>query len=182
MKRLHLIRHAKSSWSSGAIADIERPLNKRGLKSCALMAEQMVKAGCPFEPIFCSPAVRAQSTIENIAYKIEALSASSKALQEKLGRSEVTWQTDPALYTFEMQDLLAWCQQLNNSFSEAVVVGHNSALTDFVNTVSDQHLDNLPTCGYVQLLLNIEKWQDLSSGTGEVLSLLTPKMFNAVSD
>ena len=30
MKRLILIRHAKSSWSSGASSDKTRPLNERG--------------------------------------------------------------------------------------------------------------------------------------------------------
>lgn len=30
MKRLFLIRHAKSSWSDPDLRDFERPLNKRG--------------------------------------------------------------------------------------------------------------------------------------------------------
>lgn len=80
MKRLHLIRHAKSSWSSGSLADIDRPLNQRGLKSCVLMAPQIVKAGCSFEHVFCSPAVRAQSTLENLAWEVnEAASKQGRA-------------------------------------------------------------------------------------------------------
>ena len=30
MKRLILMRHAKSSWKDSALSDHERPLNKRG--------------------------------------------------------------------------------------------------------------------------------------------------------
>ena len=30
MKRLYVIRHAKSSWSDPGLTDFERPLNKRG--------------------------------------------------------------------------------------------------------------------------------------------------------
>ncbi|MEL6556492.1 MAG: histidine phosphatase family protein, partial [Cyanobacteria bacterium J06621_11] len=65
MKKLHFIRHAKSSWRNAYLADIDRPLNERGVRSCQVMAAQIVKAGCPLDNIFCSPAVRAQSTIEH---------------------------------------------------------------------------------------------------------------------
>ncbi|MEM9089454.1 MAG: histidine phosphatase family protein [Cyanobacteria bacterium P01_F01_bin.53] len=163
MKKLHLIRHAKSSWSDGSLADIERPLNKRGLKSCEVMAEQIVKAGCAFEHVFCSPALRAQSTIENLC--------------AQLTTKEISWQIDQALYTFEVRDLLAWCQSLDDSLTEVVVVGHNSALTDLINMVGDQPLENLPTCGYVQLALGDRTWKDLSTGSTELLSFLKPKMF-----
>lgn len=163
MKKLHLIRHAKSSWSDGSLADIERPLNKRGLKSCEVMAEQIVKAGCAFEHVFCSPALRAQSTIENLC--------------AQLTTKEISWQIDQALYTFEVRDLLAWCQGLDDSLTEVVVVGHNSALTDLINMVGDQPLENLPTCGYVQLALGDRTWKDLSAGSTELLSFLKPKMF-----
>jgi len=185
MKKLHLIRHAKSSWSDRALSDIDRPLNQRGLRSCALMAEQIVKAGCSFEHVFCSPALRAQSTIENIAQHLNLAAGgegdnsltsgppSSKSLRHR----QIEWHTDPALYTFVMTDLLAWCQQLDNSLSEVVIVGHNSAMTDFVNAIGNQPLGNLPTCGYVQLALQIEDWRALSPGAGDTISLLTPKMF-----
>ena len=186
MKRLHLIRHAKSSWNDSSLADIDRPLNQRGIDSCALMAAHMVKAGCSFEHVFCSPAMRAQSTIENIAHVLSGGAGwDDTATDTRHGSAlapgetrKISWTTDPALYTFSMKDLLAWCRQLDDALSEVVVVGHNAAMTDFFNTVSDQLLDNLPTCGYAQILVNAGEWQSLAPGTGEVLSLLTPKMFN----
>ncbi|MGD1897422.1 MAG: histidine phosphatase family protein [Phormidesmis sp.] len=163
MKKLHLIRHAKSSWRDRAIADIDRPLNQRGLKSCSVMAGQIVKAGCHFEQVFCSPAVRAQTTIEQIA----------KQLSEK----SIEWRIDSALYTFEYEALLNWCQALDESLPEAVVVGHNNAITDFVNWVGDYTIENVPTCGYVQLAFDTTSWRELSADSAEVLSFLKPKMF-----
>ncbi|MEL7492728.1 MAG: histidine phosphatase family protein, partial [Cyanobacteria bacterium J06554_11] len=115
MKKLHLIRHAKSSWNNSYLADIDRPLNRRGVKACQIMAPQIAKAGCTFETVFCSPAVRAQATIEGIA---QALSSQA-----------ITWQTDDRLYTFEARALFSWCQALDEVLSEVVVVGHNSAIT-----------------------------------------------------
>lgn len=163
MKKLHLIRHAKSSWRDASMADIERPLNKRGVKSAEVMATQIVKAGCGFERVFCSPAVRAQSTIEQ--------------LYQQLPEREITWKIEDALYTFEMRSLLRWCQDLDDAIAEVVIVGHNSALTDLINFVGDRPIENLPTCGYVQLALSVNAWKDLAAGSAQLLSFLKPKMF-----
>ncbi|MEL6601972.1 MAG: histidine phosphatase family protein [Cyanobacteria bacterium J06614_10] len=163
MKKLHLIRHAKSSWNNSNLADIDRPLNQRGLRACQVMAPQIVKAGCSFDTVFCSPAVRAQSTIEEI--------------NQALSDQTITWQTDNQLYTFEARDLLSWCQALDEALDDVVVVGHNSAITEFVNWVGDRPLENVPTCGYVQLKLPTERWQDLSENSAELVTFLKPKMF-----
>lgn len=163
MKKLHLIRHAKSSWRDASIADIERPLNKRGVKSAGVMAAQIVKAGCGFERVFCSPAVRAQSTIEQLC--------------QQLPKREITWEIEDALYTFEMESLLRWCQALDDAIADVVIVGHNSALTDLINFVGDHPIENLPTCGYVQLALSVNAWKDLAAESAQLLSFLKPKMF-----
>lgn len=163
MKKLHLIRHAKSSWNNSNLADIDRPLNQRGISACQVMAPQIVKAGCNFETVFCSPAVRAQSTMEEIA--------------QALSDQPITWQTDNRLYTFEARDLLSWYQALDEALSDVVMVGHNSAITEFVNWVGDRPLANVPTCGYVQLQLPAERWQDLSENSAELVTFLKPKMF-----
>lgn len=167
MKKLHLIRHAKSSWSSGLRADIDRPLNQRGLRSCPIMAEQIVKAGCQFNSVFCSPAVRAQSTIEQIA----------QHLANRGADREIVWQADEALYTFEVQALLEWCRGLDDAIAQPVIVAHNPALTDLCNLLGDRPIENLPTCGYVQLAFNRSTWKELAADTAELTSFLTPKMF-----
>ena len=171
MKKLHLIRHAKSSWADSGMADVDRPLNQRGLRSCPVMAEQIVKAGCPFEQIFCSPAVRAQSTIEQIS--------------QHLAERDISWQTDDELYTFDVRALLSWCQRLDDAIlpgrasvnAQPIIVAHNPALTELCNLLGDHPIENLPTCGYVQLAFQLDSWKELSAGSGELLSFLKPKMF-----
>ncbi|WP_268812262.1 SixA phosphatase family protein [Arcobacter defluvii] len=39
MKKLVLIRHAKSDWSNPFLEDFDRALNKRGLKDAPFMAK-----------------------------------------------------------------------------------------------------------------------------------------------
>ena len=41
MKRLLLIRHAKSSWEDSTLADLERPLNARGLRAAPQMGKRL---------------------------------------------------------------------------------------------------------------------------------------------
>ena len=43
MKTLYLNRHAKSSWSDSSLDDIDRPLNKRGLRDAPLMGDILRK-------------------------------------------------------------------------------------------------------------------------------------------
>ncbi|CAK8716663.1 Phosphohistidine phosphatase [Candidatus Electrothrix laxa] len=161
MKKIHLIRHAKSSWKDDSQGDIDRPLNKRGKKTCRAMAQHIADAGCCFEHIFCSPAVRAQSTIERIRTSLNA---------------DLQWQTAEQLYTFDSEFLFDWCRDLDESITEPLIIGHNSALTDFCNEVSNSTVKNIPTCGYTQLSLNKDcSWQELAEGAAELTVFLRPK-------
>ncbi len=168
MKKLHLIRHAKSSQSDGSLADIDRLLNSRGIEACELMAAQIFKAGCRFENVFCSPALRTQTTIELIAQHLS---------EQHLGEQPIRWTIDEALYTFDVLALMAWCQALDERMKEVVIVGHNDALTDLINQVGDSAIANLPPGGYAQLAVGDVAWQTLSDSRAELVSFLKPKMF-----
>ena len=164
-KKLHLIRHAKSSWDNPDLTDFQRPLNQRGRKNCKVMAEPIIKAGCSFENVFCSPAKRAEETIEQIA--------------SCLHQNSITWQKDEDLYTFSFNKLLSWCKNLDDNLSDVVVIGHNPALTQFCNVIALANLTNLPTCAYA--CINFDggvSWRDLTEGIGTLEVLLTPKEYD----
>lgn len=163
MKKIHLIRHAKSSWSDPSLDDKQRPLNKRGMKSCGVMARHILNAVDCTDHIYCSPAVRAQQTIELI--------------NRNLKKTDLIWQLDERLYTFDSHDLLSWFMQLSDSISEIVVVGHNPALTDLVNNLTDDQLSNITTCAYVQLVCDTDRWDKLTDNPCELMCLMKPRMF-----
>ena len=163
MKIIHLIRHAKSSWKDPGLTDIDRPLNKRGKRSCRIMAGEIYNAGCRFDNVFCSPAVRAQLTIQGLSDHLEDM--------------DIQWTTEDALYTFYAGDLLEWCRCLDNRLSEVVIVGHNPAFTDLASTLGDRYLENLPTCAWARLDGDLSSWQELSTGTMVLTDFLKPKMF-----
>ena len=52
MKKLFLIRHAKSSWENPDLSDFERPLNNRGIQNAPVMAKRFIKNGTPHKFFF----------------------------------------------------------------------------------------------------------------------------------
>jgi phosphohistidine phosphatase len=148
MKKLHLLRHAKSAWNQPQLADLERGLNKRGKRDAPRMGAALAARLEP-RALYVSPARRAQLTLEGLCAGWPALAAFAHV-------------SDDALYTFDAEDLVDWLVQRPDSDEAVFLIGHNPALTDLVNRLVGHHcLDNLPTCGYVELSLPIRGWRDL---------------------
>ena len=62
MKRLILMRHAKSDWSSGATSDHERPLNDRGRRGACVLGDWLRAEGLMPDQVLCSSAERTGET------------------------------------------------------------------------------------------------------------------------
>ena len=167
-KTLHLIRHAKSSWQDPDLADIDRPLNKRGKRDIRTMAGPILDKGCDFDNIYCSPAKRTRLTI--------------KGILNTLKMADRQWFIDAELYTFEYRGLLQWCRRLDNNLSSVTIVGHNPALTDLCQYfVPRCGIGNVPTCAYVQLGFAVDSWLDLKNGCGELRCFIKPKDFQQLA-
>ncbi|MFD2178892.1 SixA phosphatase family protein [Veronia pacifica] len=162
MKTIHLIRHAKSCWKDELLSDIDRPLNKRGHKASSIMAEHILHAGCKFEHVFCSPAVRAQTTLIN--------------MRKQATGEPFTWSTDTDLYCFDGDELMDWFSRLDESLNNIVVVGHNPAFNELVQRLTSADIENIPTCGYVQLVSSSGfLWRDIADTRLTIKHFLRPK-------
>ena len=62
MKKLYLVRHAKSSWENNKLKDIDRPLNKRGKRDAPFMGRLMKENNIKPDLLISSPAERALRT------------------------------------------------------------------------------------------------------------------------
>ena len=62
MKTVFILRHCKSDWNNPHLADIDRPLNKRGKKDAPLMARVMKRMNFEPELVILSPSVRTKLT------------------------------------------------------------------------------------------------------------------------
>jgi hypothetical protein len=64
MRRLYLLRHAKSSWEDVGLADHDRPLAPRGRRAAKAIGRHLRDSGIEPELVLCSSARRAQETLE----------------------------------------------------------------------------------------------------------------------
>jgi phosphohistidine phosphatase len=63
VKRVFVLRHAKSSWSDDTLADHDRPLADRGRRAVGAMCEHLRAQGVAPDIVLCSTAVRTRETL-----------------------------------------------------------------------------------------------------------------------
>jgi len=163
VKRLYIIRHAKSSWDNAELRDLDRPLNDRGLKDAPRMGKRLKERGVHPDLMVSSPAVRALETC--------------RAFAKELGYPEDRIKIDKRVYHAAEEQLLTVikdCKKLQDP-EVILVIGHNPGLTEFANRLLDDAIDNIPTCGIVAGELNIQSWEEVSWGCGEREFFETPK-------
>lgn len=161
MKRLFLIRHAKSSWNNPGLDDIDRPLNKRGKRDAPFMGARLKRYGIQPDLVYSSPAKRARKTARCIA--------------ESVGYPVADIVESSSIYTSDMSKLLTLVQGTDNTIEQLFLVGHNYVLTDFAEYLTGEMLGNVPTCGIVGIDFNGDGWATVTGGAGEMLFFDYPK-------
>ena len=162
MKRLTLVRHAKSDWSLAGQADWDRPLNKRGQRDAPEMARRLRSRRLKPDLILSSPAVRALTTASVMARELKVPAASVRQ--------------DERLYLASPADLIAVIRELGGESKHLMVFGHNPGLNECANRLSaGDHIDNLPTCGVFTALYDLADWSRLDWGSGQEAEFDYPK-------
>ena len=146
MKKLIVIRHAKSSWKDVTLPDHLRPLNKRGKRDGPAMGARLADRDLHVDRIISSPAVRALKTAKLIAREIDY---PKKAIV-----------IDDQLYPGDPASLMSLIRRLEERFDTVILVGHNPGLTTLVNWIGDDTIDNVPTCGVVEIVLPVDRWEE----------------------
>lgn len=165
MRRLWLLRHAKSSWGDARIADIDRPLSERGRRAAAALAEHCKAAGIRPDLVLCSSAVRARET----------LAAVLPGLGEAMPVS-----IEEALYTFDADHLLVRLRQVPDDAGSVLLVGHNPGIGVLAADLAVDGRDSerlnqkYPTGGLVSIDLDVNTWTDIGKGRGHLNAFVTP--------
>lgn len=153
MKKLLLIRHAKSDWDDLELQDIDRPLNKRGLRNAPVMAARLKEQNIIPDLIVSSPARRAIATADFFAEGLH------------LDKTAVVVEQDA--YLGSAGSLLSIINMFDNKYNFIALVGHNPALTNLAINLCNLDTDNIPTCGYVLITFPFDDWSLISSWTGD---------------
>jgi phosphohistidine phosphatase len=161
MKRLLLIRHAKSSWSDFSIKDFDRPLNDRGKKDAPVMAKRMLDKGVSIDAFISSPALRAKKTAE-------AFAKAYKVPKDSILFFEELYLAGPTAFF----DVIS---KTSESFQTIAVFSHNQGITDFANLLTDTRVDELPTCGIFAVRSAADHWNEFNDLTKEFWFFTSPK-------
>jgi len=162
MKKLFLLRHAKSSWKFPNLDDIERPLNKRGYRDAPRMGQHLKLNEVVPDAVISSPAERAFQTARIIC---EALNIPSRNIQPELG-----------IYHAGPNNLLQIINKQKDQSTHLLLVGHNPGLTELANLLADSDIDNIPTCGIVGIKFDKNDWAGITYGAGEKMFFYYPRL------
>ncbi|MBL7474155.1 SixA phosphatase family protein [Robertkochia sediminum] len=143
------MRHGKSSWEND-VKDQDRPLQERGVKD-AFRVAQFVSDKMPMpEVVFSSPANRALHTciiaMRQLGIPYERLTITDE------------------LYDFSGGSVEAFIRNLDDSYENVMIFGHNHAFTSISNIFGSEKIENLPTAGLVHIHFECEHWADIEKG------------------
>jgi phosphohistidine phosphatase len=165
MKRLYLLRHAKSSWDDPTLADGDRPLAPRGRRAAKVMAKHLQRKGIAPELVLCSPSRRTRQTLRRIA--------------PGLGK-DVDVQIETGLYAASAAALLEVLHKVPNEVESVMLIGHNPGIQDLALSLasggseSTRVRSKFPTAALATLELNAS-WRELAPGSAELVSFVKPK-------
>jgi phosphohistidine phosphatase len=161
VKTLHLLRHAKSDWSSATRPDHDRPLNERGKRARTDVAAHV--KGWRVDLVVCSTARRARATAEPVV--------------ETLG---CPVHFEPELYAAdEPDDVIAVIKALPEEADAVMLIGHNpwtEELTAALCGTSPPY----PTAALGSIELDIDQWSQLGPGSGMLVAHVTPSRLRAL--
>lgn len=162
MKELFIIRHAKSSWNNAAMDDFDRPLNERGNNDAPRMAKMLYKKGVRIDLIISSTANRALSTAGYFA--------------KEMGIKKPDIHSYDKLYHAPAHVYYDVIEEINNDYHAIAIFAHNPGITDFVNSLSETTIDNMPTCGIFAVKINIQHWNDFREAEKNFWFFESPRM------
>jgi phosphohistidine phosphatase len=168
MKRLCLLRHAKSDWGDPSKDDFDRPLNARGSKAADFMAGYIAQS--PYRPdaVLCSTAARATATCAPLC--------------EALGKEvPITYRDE--LYHAMPDVMLDEIRAASDEAGTLLVVGHNPGLVLLAIALADDPDDEtalrvahgVPTGGFIVFEFDIDRWSEIAEGKGRTVFFGRPR-------
>jgi phosphohistidine phosphatase len=152
MKKIVIIRHAKSSWDDPFLNDHARPLAERGYRDAPRMAQRLKQKEIFPEAILSSDAERAKSTAlitaENLNFPKNKIQLTGK------------------LYHASANSIINEIKKTNKEINTLFIFGHNPGFNELIEKLGGE-IDNLPTAGQFGFELDIEDWEDISAKTAK---------------
>lgn len=164
MKRLYLIRHAKSDWDAPAGGDHERPLAGRGVKAAKLMGRFLAATGQVPDAVVTSSALRARTTVE---------------LMAEAGGWRCPVRVTRSFYDGGPEGVLAEVRKQPDDVGSLLVAGHEPTWSTLVRVLCGGRV-KMVTAAAARLDFAVERWADVEPGAGLLVWMVPPKLVQAV--
>jgi phosphohistidine phosphatase len=173
MRRLMLLRHAKSAWSDG-VADFDRPLAKRGREAAPRMGAYLSEEQLLPDLALVSPARRAQETWALVAPKL----------------GDVATRAEPRLYEARAERLLGIARETGPEVRTLLMVGHNPGFEDLAKHLIGhgdrdalvRMMQKYPTAGLAVIDFAVDAWGEIGTGAGRLDRFISPKSLGQDED
>lgn len=171
MKRLLLLRHAKSDRDNPKLDDHERPLNERGRTDAPRMGAYMRKKKYVPQLVLCSTALR---TVETLELSRGAWGASPKT--EFLD----------SLYLATANAMLNIIRNAPDSVDALLIVGHNPGIEECAAALmgqgetpaecetQDMMDEKFPTAALAVIDFDISTWKSVAKDEGKIVNFTRP--------
>jgi phosphohistidine phosphatase len=175
MRRLMLLRHAKSDWSAAGQQDFDRVLAERGRNAAPLMGDYLARHGLRPDRVLVSSARRTRQTCELL------LPAFAKAPPVAL---------DPRIYEGSPKTLLQIVREAPDDAQTVLLVGHNpgmQALADQLIGSGDVHarqslVEKFPTAALAVIDFPVDRWSTVEPNSGRLDRFITPRELDGEDD
>lgn len=154
MKKLTLLRHAKSGQDSPSGSDFDRTLNERGRADAKRMGEEIRDLGLTFDLVLASPARRVIETIE--------------------GARGLSPRFDDQIYDASTEQLLAIVRSVDKRVESLLLIGHNPGFEQLAARLTDDAIDDVPAGALIEIELPIDDWRDVDEGSGRQVRFIKP--------
>ncbi len=170
MKRLIVMRHAKSSWAESGVRDFDRPLNGRGERSVPLIGRWLQDRDAIPDGALVSASLRTRQTLTLLA--------------DVLG--EIRADLRPDLYLAESEVILQTIR--TSAFAETLLIlAHQPGIGEFAARIlrqkpTQEGFARYPTAAAAIIDLDIANWADLGWAGGELSAFVVPRQLDATAN
>lgn len=162
MKRLVLIRHAKTEGIHDGITDFERQLEPRGVTDAREIALHLKAKGCHPDIIISSNASRALQTSQIMA---EAVDYSVSDIKEAAF----------IYHGYTTGDFLDYLSKIDSQMNEVWVVGHNPDIAILASQLTNDFFNHFPTSSAAVIVFQSDVWSEVAARSGKIEHFVFPK-------
>jgi phosphohistidine phosphatase len=175
MRRLMLLRHAKSDLGRPGMRDHDRVLAERGRESAPRIGSYMTRHALRPDLILASTATRVRQTLDLI---LPAFPKPPRIVY------------DDRLYEVEAEGLLEVVKETPAEVHALMLVGHNPGIADLaahlVGTgdveTRQKLLEKFPTAGLAVIDFPLDDWRKLHAKAGRLDRFVSPRTIERAAD